>query len=77
MRAGQTVRRQAEIGIREQVADDITYCGTEPPRLMNAWTDAEKPAQVFMGAWSNVLFVPGDEERNATDWVIVDQRRGT
>lgn len=86
MLAGHTVRRQSEMWVRtifpgcpdlqgEHWSDGIEHApvvesGQEGCRLMHAWTVDEKPAKIFMGANSKCLFVPDDEHRNATDWVI-------
>ncbi len=73
MRAGHAVRRKSEslVKVRD---DDIRETGQEGSRLMHAWTADEKPALVFMGSSSKCLFVPDDEDRGATDWVIETNR---
>lgn len=48
----------------------IIETGHEGFRLMHAWTADEQPVLIFMGRWSKCLFVPDDEDRNATDWAI-------
>lgn len=80
MREGHTVSRlshhKKEL-IREadeslpgiQGAPIYFVCG-ESARLMHAWTVDDRPALVFMGYPSRCLFVPDDEHRTATDWVI-------
>ena len=47
--------------------------GQEGCYLAHAWTADEKPVQVFMGASSKCLFVPGDDDRAATDWVELEK----
>ena len=48
----------------------VIESGQEGFRLMHAWTDTEAPVLVFVGEGSKCLFVPDDEQRGATDWVI-------
>lgn len=75
MRAGRRVRRVS--GTQKVLACyagtlPVYDVGTEPIMLAAAWTDDAKPVRVFVGAWSKVLFAPGHEYENATDWVTVD-----
>jgi hypothetical protein len=75
MRAGARVRLKSEMWRKVIDAGDdmnpgIVECGMEGCILAHAWTDDEKPVLVFRGADSGQLFVPEDEHRTATDWVI-------
>lgn len=87
MRQGHIVRRKSEM-FRKVIEptktgedDDghqwasagIIETGQEGCYLAHAWTADEKPAQVFMGASSKVLFVPDGEHREATDWIVVER----
>lgn len=80
MRGGAYVRRASDMYLKrvyldgEDESDTPIYeSGQEGCYLAHAWTADEKPAQVFMGAPSKVLFVPDDEHRSATDWVVVEK----
>jgi hypothetical protein len=70
MRAGRMVRRVSE-AVRSKVDDDIYEEGEEPMMLAHAWTAEDRPALIFMGAYSKCLFVPESDHRDATDWVVV------
>jgi hypothetical protein len=72
MRAGHDVRRLGEAK-EEGLAAGVTFVGAEPIRLAAAWSTDDTPCLVFVGAWSRVLFVPGDEDRAATDWAITEK----
>jgi hypothetical protein len=79
MRQGAACRRKVDSVETVVSYDDLTEItvvdsGTEPTRLMAAWTDDDKPVFVFAGAWSKVMFVPGDRHRSSTDWEVVDGR---
>lgn len=73
MLQGALVRRRSEV--RREVmgspgGNEVVDVGTEPMRLLAAWTHDDKPVRVFAGAWSRVPFVPDDEHRAATDWEV-------
>lgn len=54
----------------------VIETGQEGCYLMHAWTDEERPVRIFCGASSKCPFVPDDEHRGATDWIIVEARDG-
>jgi hypothetical protein len=77
MKRGEKVMRMADCGVCKIGEADIRELGMEPAMLAHAWTVDEKPALVFMGAFSKALFVPGSDHRAATDWCIhTDARIG-
>jgi hypothetical protein len=87
MRQGHIVRRKSEMWRKviepTTTGEDedghpwssagIQETGQEGSILAHAWTADEKPVQVFMGASSKCLFVPDDEHRGATDWIVVEK----
>jgi hypothetical protein len=75
MRAGASVRRKSEMWRKvieqgDDLSPGIVETGQEGCILAHAWTDDERPVLVFRGTESKQLFVPEDEHRSATDWVI-------
>jgi hypothetical protein len=77
MKRGEKVMRLADCGVSKIGEADIREIGMEPAMLAHAWTVDEKPALVFMGAFSKALFVPDSDHRTATDWCIhMDARIG-
>ncbi|MES1979602.1 MAG: hypothetical protein V4451_16290 [Pseudomonadota bacterium] len=92
MREGHSVRRLSEMHMTvldagnpelqgDRWQDGIEHApifesGQEGCKLMHAWTVDEKPVLVFMGSGSKCLFVPDDEDRGATDWVIESGKTG-
>ncbi len=71
MRSGANVQRRSE-QTRKQISPGVWECGEEPCMLAHAWTVDERPVLVFRGADSGVLFVPDSDDREATDWVVVE-----
>lgn len=74
-RQGYSLRRASEMTLTNtgKVTPDgtpILEAGQEGFRVMHAWTVDEVPVQIFVGSGSKCLFVPDDEMRTATDWVI-------
>jgi hypothetical protein len=77
MRAGKHVRRASEVTRKlidggDGLNPPIYDCGTEGCFLAAAWSVDDRPVSVFMGSWSKVPFVPGDEHMQATDWIEVE-----
>jgi hypothetical protein len=77
MKAGKHVRRASEskrtlLQPRDDLTTPVYDCGISPAFLAAAWTEDEAPVRVFMDSWSKTLFVPDDEHRTATDWMVVD-----
>lgn len=69
MRAGATVRRKSED--YHHIRGEFYYTGEEACRLGDALTHDRQQVQVFQGANSRVLFVPGPRHMDATDWFVV------
>lgn len=74
MQAGNIVRRASQpdkwLGTDQKTGAALFVTDAEPIMLAAAWTPEDKPVFVFRGLWSRELFVPDDDNRNATDWEI-------
>lgn len=78
MKAGNCVKQASQCYLRlvQPATDDelaVYESGQEGCCLIAAWTDDDKPVNVFMGACSRHPFVPEGDHFEATDWVVVDR----